>query len=656
MPFGALPAVLNSLSGQREPLTLRPGASCLTWYTCGPTVYDSAHIGHARSYVSFDVMRRVLTDYFGVDVRYQMNVTDIDDKIIQRSAETGEAFTVLARRHEREFFEDLAALHCRPPDWVTRVSEYIPEIAHFIRRIADNGYAYEVASGSVYFDTAAFERRAGHRYGKLKPSAAAAAAATADASLTNGAEPAPASSAATALASEKRQPRDFALWKASKTDAEPGWAVCGLRRGRPGWHIECSAMASLVSCAGSGVLDIHSGGIDLRFPHHDNELAQSEAYYESDQWCRYFVHSGHLHIEGLKMSKSLKNFITIRQVLQRWTWRQVRVLFLMHRYEAGMSYSEAGMADAAAVERQLGEFVRGLDAEMRAVADTVEARYRKPTAAEERLLLQDLPACRARVHQGLCDNLNTPEVLQALLALIREVNAYRTATRQNGGAVNYLALQAVRQYVGRLLAVLGVGYGSPEADAGADIDGRPPDGERWVQTLATFRDEVRNIAIQATAGDHVEVASAVLAACDRLRDQVLPPLGIRLEDRPGHEQALWKRDDPEAIARDVQQRQQAEAERAAVKEARRREMDQRVRDELLQGRTRPQDMFRDRARYSRWRDDGIPTHDAEGKELEKSRVKRLVKEQQRQQKLHAKYLDAQQSGLLEKLNLTDEHA
>ncbi|KAF6001450.1 hypothetical protein F1559_001255 [Cyanidiococcus yangmingshanensis] len=624
--------VYNSLTRKKEPLTLKEDRNYLSWYICGPTVYDSSHVGHARNYVAFDTIRRLLTDLFGIPVRYQMNVTDIDDKIIQKSLDSGECFSSVARRYEEEFFADLEALHCRPPDTVTRVSEYIPEITAYIRRIMDQGYAYQAASGSVYFDVEAFERSGRHRYGKLKPSAAATAW---SASNQPTSENATIEMEQLSLESEKRSPRDSALWKASKSPNEPGWTENGLVRGRPGWHIECSVMASLVSCRGSTELDMHAGGVDLKFPHHDNEIAQSEAFFETDSWCRYFLHSGHLNIEGLKMSKSLKNFITIREVLRRWNWRQLRVLFLLHHYQAGMNYSEESITHAAAIERAIQEFMHSTAAELRAFPPA--DRYRKPTPEDLQLLYETLPAAEARIRSHLCDNFNTPDAMQCLLTFIRAVNLQRNGTAQG---VGYTVLQHVRHFVGHMLSCWGLDYDAvgpsesqgENAQAGADA---------WVQQAVNLRDQIREAILSADAS--VEASSLklrILQICDEFRD-----------DRVFPKRAIWKYDDPQAIQNDVDCRRRAEAAQAAAKEARRKEAEERLIEELKQGRLDPIQMFRIPAEYSQWREDGIPTHDAQGRELEKSRMKRLLKEQQRQERLHRKFLEAQASGLLSKLGL-----
>lgn len=392
----------------------------LTWYNCGPTVYDSAHMGHARNYISIDIIRRVLQSYFNYDVFFVQNVTDIDDKIIQRARQrylwdqyreaghsadrikadlteavaliqtkldaetdadkrnmltkmiataqqTNNGFDVevvlnqnsdvlsrwldatqggqvndntifqsLARHYENDYNEDMKALNILAPDVVTRVSEFIPEIIEYIEVIVKNGFAYE-SNGSVYFDTNRFDSSPKHFYAKLVPEAygdnKALAEGEGDLSVT----------------SDKRSANDFALWKNSKP-GEPWWES-PWGKGRPGWHIECSVMAS--SMIGQQ-MDIHSGGCDLKFPHHDNEMAQAEAYYNSGQpWINYFLHSGHLTISGCKMSKSLKNFITIKEALKRNTWRQLRFAFLLHSWKETLDYSDNTMSDAIHYEKMV---------------------------------------------------------------------------------------------------------------------------------------------------------------------------------------------------------------------------------------------------------------------------------------------------------------
>lgn len=238
-------------------------------------------MGHARTYVSFDIIKRIMVDYFGMNVKLVMNITDIDDKIIRKAIEQKVDFKEISLKYETEFLEDMRRLNVALPDSITRVSEFVPEIVAFIETIINNGYAYE-SNGSVYFDVKKYSAEPNHTYAKLEPTSVNSKEKMAEGEgvLTN------------AETTEKRDAADFALWKKSK-EGEPKWPS-PWGEGRPGWHIECSAMAA--SIFKKYPIDIHTGGVDLRFPHHDNEIAQSEAYYKCDNWINNFWHTGHLHI------------------------------------------------------------------------------------------------------------------------------------------------------------------------------------------------------------------------------------------------------------------------------------------------------------------------------------------------------------------------
>jgi len=279
------------------------------WYACGPTVYADAHVGHGRTYVALDMLRRLTEHLTATPVVFQMGITDVDDKIIAAAAAAKKDPASFARKYEARFMVDMGALGVRPPSLCTRVTDHIPQIISYIDTIIRHGLAYAAADG-VYFDVAAM----GSRYGKLRPSA-------------HHGELAPPDSA-DGLVSQtyehaKRDRRDFALWKlsapSSSTDRTAEWDS-PWGRGRPGWHIECSAMTH---AALGQHLDFHAGGVDLAFPHHCNEIAQAEAHAGTcaavgqlaEPWVRHWLHTGHVHIDGRKMSKSLKNFITVRAML-----------------------------------------------------------------------------------------------------------------------------------------------------------------------------------------------------------------------------------------------------------------------------------------------------------------------------------------------------
>jgi cysteinyl-tRNA synthetase len=336
--------VLNSFTGEKEEF-VPEDPNEITWYTCGPTVYDHSHMGHARTYVSFDIMRRVMTDFFGFPIKLVMNITDIDDKIIIKSQNTGVPHEEISRHFETLFLADLKALNVALPDVITRVTEYVPEVVAFIAKIIDNGYAYE-SNGSVYFAVDKFDNDKDHTYAKLEPG-----------NKNNQELLEEGEGALTEGNPDKRNNSDFALWKKVK-EGEPSWDS-PWGKGRPGWHIECSAMCSAIFQ--KYPIDIHTGGCDLKFPHHDNEIAQSEAYYNSDTWINNFWHTGHLHIDGKKMSKSLKNFTTIKEILEHYNARQIRYMFLIHQWNKLMTYdSEKSLAEAVAKDRQFTEFFRSV--------------------------------------------------------------------------------------------------------------------------------------------------------------------------------------------------------------------------------------------------------------------------------------------------------
>ncbi len=366
--------VFNSLSGQKEEFT--PRNNEIKMYVCGVTPYDHAHLGHAMSYIVFDVVRRYL-EFRGHKVTYVQNVTDIDDKIINRANKLGISTSELAEKFTKSFLEDMAALNIRPADFQPRATGEIPKILEVIQGLVDKGYAYP-AGGSVYFRV-----RNVPDYGKLSHR-------TLD-SMTAGMRIEP--------GEEKEHPMDFVLWKAAKP-GEPAWPS-PWGQGRPGWQIECTAM----SLKYLGVtLDIHGGGQDLIFPHHENEIAQSESFTGVKPFVRYWLHNGLLQLGEEKMSKSLGNLVTIKETLAKFSADGVRIFVLSSHYRSPMTYSDEilGAADNGA-ERLLRVISRD---------DPIGGRG-------EGL---DAEPYHRRFIEAMDDDFNTPQALGVLFDLARAIN------------------------------------------------------------------------------------------------------------------------------------------------------------------------------------------------------------------------------------------
>ncbi|MFZ1641584.1 MAG: cysteine--tRNA ligase [Candidatus Contendobacter sp.] len=383
--------IFNSLTRQKEEFRpIEPGKARM--YVCGMTVYDHCHVGHARVMVVFDVVLRWLRAK-GYEVTYVRNITDIDDKIIRRAEENGEDFRALTARFIQAMHEDLASLGILPPTHEPRATEAMADILAMIQTLLDKGFAYVGTRGDVYYDVSRFER-----YGQLANKKLD--------DLRSGAR--------VEVEEAKDDPLDFVLWKAAKP-GEPSW-LSPWGEGRPGWHIECSAMST--RCLGEH-FDIHGGGMDLKFPHHENEIAQSEAA-SGQRYVNLWMHNGFVQVNEEKMSKSLGNFFTVRKVLQRYLSEEVRLFILSSHYRGPLNYSDDNLEHAKASLTRLYTTLRGLP-------------------------VLDAPVdegWRARFEQAMDDDFNTPAALAVLFDLVREVNRLRTedeaAAARLGASLKYL--------------------------------------------------------------------------------------------------------------------------------------------------------------------------------------------------------------------------
>lgn len=629
----------------------RSEAGVVTMYVCGPTVYDAAHLGHARTYVQFDVIRRILHEVHGLQVAFFMNVTDVDDKILDRSRANklaldnaqkdgddevaksiGEtSWRDLARKFEGEFFRDMRRLGVQPPTYAPRATENVENMIQHIQDLVNRGLAYVGANtGSVYFSTTSFDKEVSDfpefKYGAMDPSRQGGSD-----GVPVEADPDAGPFAGTTLAggvtSEKRSAKDFALWKcipdAPSNETWPSpWG-----QGRPGWHAECAVM--IKHTAGTvrqdGRLDIHGGGIDLRFPHHENERAQSQACCGSHPWTSHFLHTGHLHISGRKMSKSLKNFITIEQLLNGpaselpagfspLTPREMRLLFLNVRYNLPMELTPDATAEAKKIERSLEDTFTTVNL---AVSSFDSTQALKPWGPKDTQLLAGADSFRVNFRQALMDDFNTPSALLLLREFASEIRSYI----QENNAQPVVAQQAIHQVrIG--LEILGIGgsdpynlpgYGSLSSlSSGTNPGGYTGDlkAESIVDVLVDFRTAVRDAAKNKNIG-------GVFKEADRIRDVVLPSLGVRIVDREGI--STWSPCAPvvqtcEGVMNDTETKT---------------ENNEKKKGESDPEPQTPQEMFRsseeEASKYSAFDDDGVPTHDADGEPLSKSALKKLRK-------------------------------
>ncbi len=413
--------IYNTLTRRKEDFVpLNEGEARI--YACGPTVYNYFHIGNARPFTLFDTLRRYLA-WRGYKVTYVQNFTDIDDKMINAAHKDGITIGELADRFIAEYKKDAKALNISPADIAPRATEHIGEIVALIQALADKGLAYESADG-VYFDTQAYPG-----YGKLSGQSLQDREAGARIEVDE----------------NKKNPMDFALWKKKKPD-EPHWPS-PWGDGRPGWHIECSAMS--MKYLGEN-FDIHTGGVDLIFPHHENEIAQSEGA-TGKPFVKYWMHNGHINVDNKKMSKSEGNFFTVRDIAEKFDLEAVRLFLLSSHYRSPINFS------AELVEQAQNGLQRLYNAR-----DTWKARLdcavdRLPTPKEQKLIAQTLPALKEQFIVHMDDDLNTAGAVGVLYDLVREGN---TALVNEPALV---AARAANDLLAELCGVLGLLYREGEA-------------------------------------------------------------------------------------------------------------------------------------------------------------------------------------------------
>nr|CAH7714668.1 unnamed protein product [Callosobruchus chinensis] len=463
----------NCITKQKEPLIVR-NKNCITWYTCGPTVYDSSHIGHASCYVKLDIIQRILRDYFKYNLVTVMNITDIDNKIIRRAYEKNVSCADIVKKYEDEFWKDMTALRVAEPSVVLRVTENMKLIVDFIQKLVNENKAYQAPDNSVYFSVDTCKK-----YGKLQNIG----------------------KVDDKKSTIKRSASDFALWKSSED--EPFWSS-PWGNGRPGWHIECSALAS--KAIGSAI-DIHAGGIDLRFPHHENEEAQSCAYHDTSQWVNYWIHTGYLHKEhSEKMSKSLKNTVLIQDMLQETTAEAFRMACVLSNYRSNMEFSRALLKTADNVYGVCKNFIT--------TCDNFKRQYLKATVNQDSLLAA-LDKCAANVHSALQNDFDTPLAMKHISELMSVTNSmlHTTASSEHDNS-DISSVLAVKNFVTSILSTFGVEFKS-EAKSNED-------SSEIVNILNEFRQNVRITGIE-------KKDKQILHLCDDVRDN-LKKHGIIIRD------------------------------------------------------------------------------------------------------------------------------
>lgn len=453
--------VYNTLTRKKEELVpITPGE--IKMYACGPTVYNYIHIGNARPLCIFDILRRYL-EYRGYKVTFVQNFTDIDDKIIRRANEEHVDFSEISERYIKEFWTDADGLNVRHATVNPKATENIDAIIHIISTLIEKGYAYE-AQGDVYFSTEKFKD-----YGKLSHQPLE--------DLEAGAR--------IMVGEVKREPMDFAVWKAAKP-GEPAWDS-PWGKGRPGWHIECSAMNWRYL---GDTIDIHCGGQDLIFPHHENEIAQSECF-TGKPFAHYWMHNGYINVDNVKMSKSLGNFFTVRDVAEKYGYEPIRYLLISAQYRSPINYSTDIIEQCISALNRLYTCRDSLDFELKNASDAEHDG--------DRAIIDGFGKYREQFIDAMDDDLNTADAIASIFELVRDIN-----TNVVGKTPSKALVEGAISVFDELIGVLGLVYNRKTETLDSDI-------EALIEARTNARKEKN------------------WAEADRIRDQ-LKEMGIVLED------------------------------------------------------------------------------------------------------------------------------
>ncbi len=501
--------IYNTKTRSKEDLVPREEKK-ISMYVCGPTVYNYVHIGNARTFLNFDLIRRYL-EFADYSVTFVQNITDIDDKIINRAVEEGTTAGAISEEYRDAFEEDMAALGVRPPDIAPRATEHVGDMIEVIKALVDKGNAY-VSGGDVYFDVSSFDD-----YGKLSGRDLSEQKVTVQFS---------------AEMERKNDPWDFALWKAAR-EGEPCWDS-PWGPGRPGWHIECSTMSMKYLGAG---FDIHGGGLDLVFPHHENETAQAEAF-GGEQFVRYWIHSGMLNIDQEKMSKSLGNIKTLREVLDEYDPDTIRMLMLGTHYRSPLSFSDESLEEARASIERIKNCMFNMDDLPKRLGEPEELEL---SIGREMQVERYLDQADSKFREAMNDDFNSAAALAVIFGVVREINTYINEVSESGfnspGVVPIL--QEARWFLDTLCKALGLFQFDEAAEPSASASEGPE--KTWLIKLARDTGIGEAGLADKTSDQLIELLLEARLAAREMEDfkqadairNGLTDIGVRVEDVKG---------------------------------------------------------------------------------------------------------------------------